>query len=294
MTASLETFMARYKKTIESVMNGYLNELDVPKELKDSMRYSIEAGGKRIRPLLLMASYLAYKRDVEITYSSAAALEFIHTYSLIHDDLPAMDDDNLRRGKPTNHIVFNEATAILAGDALLTSSFELISKDESLSNSQKQYLIGLLSETSGPKGMVAGQILDMQAEEQQVSLVELEQIHTLKTGELLRFAVTAGAYLAGATNEQLEDLKLFAHYIGLIFQVQDDILDVVGDETKLGKPIQSDTANLKSTYPLLLGIEGAIEQKKAYVKQAKEALHRAGVADSYLAELTDYFSDRDH
>ncbi|MFU0791512.1 polyprenyl synthetase family protein [Virgibacillus proomii] len=294
MQLTMKEYLTSRKQLIDEILEQYIGSLTIPQNLKESMMYSVEAGGKRLRPILLMASFESYSEDVAITLSSAAALEMIHTYSLIHDDLPAMDDDDFRRGQPTNHKAFDEATAILAGDALLTYSFELIAKDSKLSPIQKAKLIMLLAEASGPKGMVAGQILDMQAEDKSISLTEMEQVHTLKTGELLRFAVIAGAYLGGATEEQMTHLKTFAYYLGLIFQVQDDILDITGDEEKLGKRVGSDEVNLKSTYPKLLGLDGAVEKKEWYVTKAKEALERADIAGSLLMDLTLFFSQRDH
>src|SRR5690625_1592167 len=203
------------------------------------MSYSLFAGGKRLRPILLLASYNTFASNKEKVFKTAAALEMIHTYSLIHDDLPAMDDDDYRRGKLTNHKVFDEATAILAGDALLTYSFEIIAEDPSLNDVEKVYLLRMLSKKSGPKGMVAGQILDLAYENKDITLEQLEEIHHLKTGQLLKFPILAGAFLGNATEEELKYLEEFAHYIGLIFQIQDDILDVIGDEEKLGKPVGS-------------------------------------------------------
>ncbi|RFA37338.1 geranyl transferase [Virgibacillus dokdonensis] len=290
----MEMYLEEKKQFIDSALTKYMQALQVPPALKQSMTYSVEAGGKRLRPILLLASYEAFQKDITVALSSAAALEMIHTYSLIHDDLPAMDDDDYRRGKLTNHKAFSEATAVLAGDALLTYSFEIISKDDKLTAVQKAELIALLAESSGPKGMVAGQILDMEAEDKAINLQELERVHTLKTGELLRYAVYAGAYLGGATEKQLHALQLFASYLGLIFQVQDDILDVTGDEVKLGKPVGSDALNLKSTYPKLLGIDGAIEKKEQYLLKAKESLQAAGIENSNLMDLAIYFGQRDY
>ncbi|MFD1360658.1 polyprenyl synthetase family protein [Lentibacillus salinarum] len=290
----LSDFINTNKNLIQQEIQHRLQQLDVPERLKDSMLYSIQAGGKRMRPILLMASHHAYDHDMEKALSAAAALEMIHTYSLIHDDLPAMDDDDLRRGQPTNHKRYDEATAILAGDALLTFSFEHVAGDPRLTDTQKVQLVRLLSEASGPKGMVAGQILDMEAETKAVTLAELETIHTLKTGELFRFAISSGAYLGGATHEQITHLDKFAHYLGVIFQVQDDILDISGDPGKIGKPVGSDEENEKNTYVKLLGLDGAIEKKKEYVIKAKEALHEAKAETSYLMSLTDYFSNRDY
>ncbi len=294
MQPILKTYIDKYKQIISDELSASLIDLSTPEQLKESMIYSVEAGGKKLRPILLIASFDAFGTDINKAISSALAVEMIHTYSLIHDDLPAMDDDDFRRGKLTNHKVFNEATAILAGDALLTYSFEIIASDMNLNQEQRVTLIRMLASSSGPKGMVGGQILDMDAEKHPVTLKELEHIHTLKTGELLQFAIYAGAYLGDATKEQLEQLKEFAYYLGLIFQVQDDILDVTGDPDILGKPVGSDEGNEKSTYPKLLGIDGAIEQKNLYVKKAKNALTKANAQSSVLMDLTDYFSQRDH
>ncbi|WP_010650810.1 polyprenyl synthetase family protein [Oceanobacillus massiliensis] len=294
MKPNLLDYINQYKEVIQKEFNHCLENMDIPQQLKSSMLYSLEAGGKRLRPVLLIASYQAYQNEVSKVISTAAALEMVHTYSLIHDDLPAMDDDDYRRGKLTNHKAFNEATAILAGDALLTYSFELITNDPSLSDREKVTIIKMLASCSGPSGMVGGQILDMEAENQPVSLDAMERIHALKTSELLKFAIYTGAYLGKATEEQLAHLKTFAYYLGLIFQVQDDILDVTGEQEKLGKPVGSDEGNRKSTYPKLLGVAGAVEQKEKYAIKAKESLMKAGAQDSYLMDLTDYFSTRDH
>ncbi|WLV23523.1 polyprenyl synthetase family protein [Aciduricibacillus chroicocephali] len=294
MHQALIKFMEEQKVMLLQEMDDVLGRLDIPNNLKDSMAYSLQAGGKRLRPVLLAASNAAYDSNPKKIQSSALALEMIHTYSLIHDDLPAMDDDDYRRGKLTNHKKFDEATAILAGDALLTYSFELIAGDPELSDTEKVQLIKMLASASGPEGMVAGQILDMEAERKPASLAELERIHALKTGALLEFAIHAGAYLGKASAEQLSHLKEFAHYLGLIFQVQDDLLDVTGDPEKLGKPVGSDVANEKSTYPKLLGLDGAEEMKEIYVQKAKTALVEAGAADSYLMLLIDHISRRDH
>lgn len=292
--ANLSDYIDNYKEKIEKEYQRYLKKLDIPTQLKESMLYSLEAGGKRLRPVLLLASYEVYDHDIQKVLSSAIALEMIHTYSLIHDDLPAMDDDDYRRGKLTNHKVFNEATAILAGDALLTYSFELIANDPLLNDKEKVTIISGLSSCSGPKGMVGGQILDMEAEDKPVSLEAMEQIHTLKTGELLKFAIYTGAYLGKATDVQLKHLTDFAYYLGLIFQVQDDILDLTGEQDKLGKPVGSDEQNKKSTYPKLLGLDRAIQRKELYVEKAKKALKDANADASYLMDLTDYVSNRDH
>ncbi|MBP1969705.1 geranylgeranyl diphosphate synthase type II [Virgibacillus natechei] len=294
MAEKLTEYINHNKKIIQDALKNYLYHLDIPKPIKESMLYSVEGGGKRLRPILLLASYEAYSENVNKALSSAVALELIHTYSLIHDDLPALDNDDFRRGEPTNHKVFDEATSILAGDALLTYSFEIISNDPLLADNQKVELMKKLSYSSGPAGMVGGQILDIKAENKPITLTELENVHALKTGELLMFATYAGAYLGNASKDQLTHLQKFAYYLGLIFQVQDDILDVTGDPDKVGRPIGSDEGNEKSTFPKLLGLEGAKTQKQEYVDIAKRELIKADAQNTFLMTLTDYFSQRDH
>ena len=295
MTKKMDDYLDIGKKQVETFMNKMYDESIIPPQLHNSMKYSLLAGGKRLRPILLFASYHAFQEEgYEKVLHTATALEMIHTYSLVHDDLPAMDDDYYRRGKLTNHKKFDEATAILAGDALLTNAFELVSNDQSLTADEKVFLIQALSHASGAEGMVAGQILDMEGEKRKLTLAELEDVHRLKTGKLISFAIIAGAYLGNARKEQLEHLKNFADYLGLIFQVQDDILDVIGDTEKLGKPVGSDVDNTKSTYPNLLGLEGAKAQLAQYTEKALVALHKADIKESYLEQLLYYFGERDH
>lgn len=293
MTNSIDRFVEEGKMTIEQKMEEYVKG-DFPKDLFDSMTYSLFAGGKRLRPVLLFASSKSYGQDLEKTFRTATALEMIHTYSLIHDDLPAMDDDDYRRGKLTNHKKFDEATAILAGDALLTLSFELVNDDPLLSDAEKVYITKQLAQASGPAGMVAGQVLDLEGETKQLNLEQLEQVHLLKTGKLISFAVNAGAYLAGASEEQRKHLNEFSRYLGLIFQVQDDILDVIGDPDKLGKPVGSDSENEKSTYPNLLGLKGAKKQRETYEQKALAALEKAKPKGEYLKQLVVHFGNRDY
>lgn len=294
MDTPLQKFILEIQEILDEEFSKLYSVMDAPSLLKKSMLYSLEAGGKRIRPMLLIATYKAYKSDIQKVLSSATALEMIHTYSLIHDDLPAMDNDDYRRGKLTNHKAFDEATAILAGDALLTHSFYLIANDTLLSDSEKVHMIRLLSLYSGPNGMVAGQVLDMEAENDPISIEQLEQIHVLKTGELIKFAVKAGAILGNATKEQIQHLETFSYYLGLLFQIQDDILDVIGNTEKLGKAVGSDEDQNKSTYPKLLGLENAKKQRDAYAGKAKASLQKAGADTIILMELVDYFSQRDH
>nr|WP_239584807.1 farnesyl diphosphate synthase [Chryseomicrobium aureum] len=262
--------------------------------LKESMLYSLEAGGKRVRPMLLLAVLDEFGVPLEKGLDAACALEYIHTYSLIHDDLPAMDNDDLRRGKPTNHIVYGEATAILAGDALLTEAFRLISSSNQYTDSQKVALITLLSEAAGAAGMVGGQLMDMEAEGKLVELEHLQKIHALKTGALLRFSIEAGALLANVQLEEKKELMTYAHALGILFQVQDDILDVTSDSASLGKTAGKDEAANKSTYPALLTLEGAIAERDRYHKEAAGALTAIGKQDGLLKSFADYISYREN
>ncbi len=278
--------------TINQQLEQFVYSLQVPERLRDSMLYSIQAGGKRIRPILLLMACEAYGGSPNRALPVGCAVEMVHTYSLIHDDLPAMDNDDVRRGMPTNHKKFDDATAILAGDGLLTASFFAITNHDLLQDEEKVYLSRELSKASGAEGMVAGQMLDMEAENQELTVEKLEQIHKHKTGELLRFSAVAGAYIGGANQSQLQSIEKYARHLGLLFQVQDDILDIIGDEEEMGKPVGSDETNQKSTYPQLLGLQGAIDKRDYYANQAKEALKEAGVDSTLLEEFIDYIQHR--
>ncbi|WP_235001619.1 polyprenyl synthetase family protein [Halobacillus sp. Marseille-P3879] len=293
MVDSLMVFLKKHKQQITIELEKYIINNTNEGRLRDAMLYSIQAGGKRIRPILLLAVLDSFKQDTKKGISVACALEMIHTYSLIHDDLPAMDNDAVRRGQPTNHKQFDEATAILAGDALLTLSFQIISESKELTSEEKVYLIKELSAASGPKGMVDGQMQDMDSENQTIPLDKLETIHKYKTGALLKFSIMAGAFLAQANNHETIELTRMADALGLLFQIQDDILDVVGDVNTIGKPTGSDEGNHKSTYPQLLGMEGAVNQKNYYAEIAYKSLDHAGVNNTILSELIKYLSQRD-
>ena len=259
MTGKLDGFLKSRKTVIEERLPMYIKDLRAPSILKESMLYSLEAGWKRLRPILVLALLHAYGKDEEAGIPVGCAVEMIHTYSLIHDDLPCMDDDDLRRGKPTNHKIYGEATAILAGDALLTESFKMITSNmpSDVSAEKRIRLVNELISAAGAEGMVGGQILDMEAESKSVSLDELQRIHEGKTAKLLSFSVIAGAILADASEKEIEKLREFSHHIGIGFQIRDDILDLEGSEDKIGKRIGSDETNGKSTYPSLLSLEGA-------------------------------------
>ncbi|WP_338470212.1 polyprenyl synthetase family protein [Niallia sp. XMNu-256] len=292
----LDTFSTEYKELIEKQFRESIEGLKAPNILKESMLYSLEAGGKRIRPLLLFATIDALQKDPVTGLHAAAAIEMIHTYSLIHDDLPSMDDDDLRRGKPTNHIVFGEANAVLAGDALLTYSFQLLAQapETSIPLKSKLELVQLLAQSAGAEGMVGGQVADMIGEEKALTLEELEYIHLHKTGKLLTCSILSGAIIAEATKEQMEHLEKFAYHLGLAFQIRDDLLDISGDESVIGKPIGSDSENHKTTYPSLLGVRGAEEALDQHYQQAKEMLKKIGRNTQILEELTELIVKRNH
>ncbi|ALN76491.1 polyprenyl synthetase family protein [Staphylococcus sp. 11007852] len=284
---------------ILETFNTYLNT-SIPKSkmetsLEESMRYSLEAGGKRIRPLLLLATLdMLSEEGYQKGMSSALALEMIHTYSLIHDDLPAMDNDDYRRGKPTNHKVYGEWMAILAGDALLTKAFELIATQNDLKPNIQIQLIQSLAQASGHLGMVGGQTLDMQSESQQLTLSQIQTIHEHKTGALIHFAIVAAAIIAEAPPRITQLLSDFAKQLGVIFQIKDDLLDVYGDQEKLGKPVGSDILNDKSTYVTLLGKTEAEHQLNSHIQQAEDILNTlASEYDvSHLNELLKLFYQR--
>ncbi len=284
---------------ILETFNTYLNT-SIPKSkmetsLEESMRYSLEAGGKRIRPLLLLATLdMLSEEGYQKGMSSALALEMIHTYSLIHDDLPAMDNDDYRRGKPTNHKVYGEWMAILAGDALLTKAFELIATQNDLKPNIQIQLIHSLAQASGHLGMVGGQTLDMQSESQQLTLSQIQTIHEHKTGALIHFAIVAAAIIAEAPPRITQLLSDFAKQLGVIFQIKDDLLDVYGDQEKLGKPVGSDILNDKSTYVTLLGKTEAEHQLNSHIQQAEDILNTlASEYDvSHLNELLKLFYQR--
>ncbi|AKS38858.1 farnesyl-diphosphate synthase [Anoxybacillus gonensis] len=290
----MESLLRQYKSQIEQQLPAYIESLQAPQTIKEAMLYSLQAGGKRIRPLLLLSTLQAFQKPVHIGLPTACALEMIHTYSLIHDDLPSMDNDDLRRGKPTNHKVFGEANAILAGDALLTYAFQVVADDEAISPDVKVRLISELAKAAGPEGMVGGQVADLEGEGKTISLQQLEYIHRHKTGKLLQYSVRAGAILGEATEQQLTLLTTFADHLGLAFQIRDDILDIEGDEQKIGKKVGSDIENDKSTYPSLLTLDGAKKKLHDHMKEARKLLDEAKIDASLLHYICDVIETRDH
>ncbi|QJC51791.1 polyprenyl synthetase family protein [Paenibacillus albicereus] len=296
----LATYLAENAALIEAELKRSLPEVwAVPPRLRESMDYSLSAGGKRLRPVLVLAAAEAARggeSDREAALRVACAVEMIHTYSLIHDDLPAMDNDDFRRGKPTNHRVFGEAMAILAGDGLLTHAFHMAASARRYGADAGVVLdiVEDLSRLSGPAGMVGGQAADMQGEQGATALPELQYIHEHKTSDLIIFSVTAGVRLGGARAEQLARLEQFGRKLGLAFQIQDDILDLIGDESKLGKKTNSDTAAGKVTYPYLVGMEESRRLLAQFTDDAKQALLEARLPKpERLVELADYLMNRD-
>ena len=280
-----------YVVMVEEFIDGLPWDNDV---LSQSMRYSLTGGGKRIRPVLALASAEASGGDPAQALAAAGAIELIHTYSLIHDDLPAMDDDDYRRGRLSNHKAFGEANAILAGDALLTYAFELLAQPSTVALDRQLRVIREVAEAAGRLGMVGGQVADLAGEGQKLTLVAIERIHQAKTGALLTVAARSGGILAGGSETQIAALTRYAQALGLAFQIKDDILDVEGDSDVLGKLVGSDAKQNKSTYPALLGLEGAKEHLNNMVMEAKRALEPLGERAVFLHDLAEYIAQRQY
>ncbi len=287
-----------FKKTFQryiTMIEQFLTQLQWDKDiLNQSMYYSLMGGGKRIRPVLALASAEAVGGNLEIILPAAVSLELIHTYSLIHDDLPAMDNDDYRRGRLSNHKVFGEAQAILAGDALLTYAFELLADSRLDQPARQLRIIHEVAVAAGKSGMVGGQVADVAGEGRALTLNEIEEIHKAKTGALLTVSARLGGILAGGTDEQVKGLTEYAQALGLAFQIKDDILDVVGDSETLGKPVGSDLRQGKSTYVSLLGLEGAGREMHAQILKAQSALKLFDEGAIFLSELANYIEQRQH
>ncbi len=286
----------KYKTIIDEKLIEYLEIVELD-ELRESMEYSVKIGGKRVRPALLLATYeaLTGKTDFSNVEVFAVALEYIHTYSLIHDDLPAMDNDDFRRGEPTNHKVYGEANAILAGDALLNTAFEIMS-GFILENCEKKYLkaLDIIVKASGSNGMIKGQILDMKYENNDsVEIETLKKIHEHKTGDLIKASVLAGVALAEKENLVVYFAKL-SEYIGIAFQIQDDILDCTSTFDKLGKPIMSDVKNNKTTYVSIYGLDGAKEVYKNYCNEIIGLIKKVNIEGTDLEKIILEILNRDN
>jgi geranylgeranyl pyrophosphate synthase len=293
-TLELDSLLAGSRALVEVELNTVLPLANIqPEKVHQAIRWSVFAGGKRFRPGLLIASGQVFEAPIKRLLKTACALEMIHTYSLIHDDLPAMDDDQLRRGRPTCHVRFDEATAILAGDALQTLAFQAVSHDEELDAETRVALIKELSNAVGtPHGMVAGQALDIEGEARVVNGKELEEIHRLKTGALIIASARCGAVIAAANPSELEAITRYAAQLGLLFQITDDLLDVTATAEDLGKTPGKDARALKATYPALYGIGETRAAALRAHRSACEALQLIDKPTDTLHKIADFILNR--
>ena len=290
-----EAYLDQCRHQVDRELDRCLARNATSERLQETMRYSVLGGGKRVRPALCMAAARAMGSDESTALAPACALELIHAYSLVHDDLPAMDDDDLRRGRPTAHIAFDEASAILAGDALQTLAFALLSDAPALSDRQRVTMISELARASGHQGMVGGQAIDLESVGRQLSVAQLEAMHRHKTGALIEASVRLGALTSETVTEcQLSNLTDYASALGLAFQVQDDLLDIEGDTEVIGKRQGSDAAKAKPTYPALLGIEGARQHLARLLDEALSALESFDSEADTLRAMADYVVARSH
>lgn len=289
---SLQSFKEYHVPKIEQQLSELILSIKAPVILKEAMNYSLSAGGKRVRPLFLLAVLDLLKVNHRAAWTVGATIEMVHTYSLIHDDLPSMDNDDFRRGKLTNHKVYGEAIAILAGDGLITYSFGVLARLQEVNAENKLELIHLLSRAAGAEGMVGGQVLDIESERKKVTVEELETIHINKTGALLSFSIEAGAILAQADENTRKALTDFGFHIGLAFQIQDDILDIEGTTEELGKTAGKDVASEKNTYPALLTLNGAKDKRDWHYNQAILSLRQISDETGLIDELAAYIVNR--
>lgn len=293
----MNTYLEERCRIVDKALGQYLPTAKIrPATIHEAMRYSIFAGGKRLRPILCLASAEACGGSFEAALAPAAAVECIHTYSLIHDDLPCMDDDDLRRGMPTSHVKYGEGIAVLAGDALLTIAFEILAKVKGTSRYDIGAFISELAVASGSRHLIGGQVLDLEGEGSDVMLnaKQLKYIHESKTAALLTASIRLGAMTANAKPAQLDALTTYGQSLGLAFQVIDDILDVTQTSEKLGKSAGKDEATAKSTYPALFGLEKSRKEAARLTKKAHDALKPFGKKGTKLSELADYLLDRDY
>ena len=282
---------------IEKLLSEYMPKEDgYQANIMEAMNYSLKAGGKRLRPILTLEACKIVGGNEKDAIPFAIAIEMIHTYSLIHDDLPALDNDDLRRGKPTNHRVFGESMAILAGDALLNYAFEIMLSNSINKENPQKYLraINEIAKSSGIYGMIGGQVVDVKSENKAISKDELDFIHLNKTAAIIIGCMRAGAIIGNACEEDLEKITKYGKNIGLSFQIVDDILDIVGDENKLGKKVGSDIENHKSTYPSLLGLEKSKKIAYDLIEEAKYNINDLQNDSSFLEGLANYIIDREY
>jgi geranylgeranyl diphosphate synthase, type II len=293
----LKTYLKEQIARVDKALDEYLpKETERPHSLHKAMRYSVFAGGKRVRPILMLAACQAVGGDTERAIPAACALEMIHTYSLIHDDLPAMDDDDFRRGNPTNHKVFGEAIAILAGDGLLTEAFKLISDPRFASGCDPAARLAVIHEIAtcaGSYGMVGGQVVDMESEgKSDIDLPTVQYIHTHKTGALIKASVVAGALLGGADQTKLAAITRYGEAAGLAFQIADDILDIEGTTEEIGKDAGSDQARGKATYPAVMGLSASKQEAANMMDEAFRVLEIFGTEADRLREIATYIVKR--
>lgn len=292
----LKDFLSEKKVFVENNINLFLNELTYPTQIAEGMRYAVLNGGKRIRPILLLMILDLFDKDEKLGVPSAAALEMIHSYSLVHDDLPALDNDDYRRGKLTTHKKFGEAEGILIGDALLTHAFYILTEKNLglLSTEKIVEIVRLTSSYAGINGMIGGQMIDIESENKKIDMETLKYIHKNKTGKLLRLPIEIGCVISDAPKDIREKLEKFADLIGLAFQIKDDILDIEGDFETLGKPIGSDAELNKSTYPSLIGLDESKKLLEEIVDEAKNIIKEnfSEEKGKMLIELTDYIAFR--
>lgn len=291
MKQQLQTYQQRVNNTLEAFLNTQTN---CPKNLLKAIQYATLNNGKRLRPALVYAIAEAIKIPLEQVDSLAASIEFIHSYSLVHDDLPAMDDDNLRRGQASCHIKFDEATAILVGDAQQTYAFEIITRCSKLTASNKVQAIKILTQAAGAQGMIAGQFMDIQAEGILLDASQLQQMHLLKTGKIIQSSLLLGAITESNATKYLPDLINLGEKIGLAFQVHDDILDIEKTTAQLGKPQGSDEDANKSTYPKLMGLEDAKIYRDELIFSSLKILKILNLETPFLIQLIKYISQRNH
>lgn len=283
-----------YRGRIDQQLKRHLIQASTPTRLRQAMQYGVFNGGKRIRPILVYLVTEALGVPITQADNTASAIELIHNYSLIHDDLPAMDDDDLRRGNPTVHVKFDDATAILAGDALHTLAFELIAIDDKLDPGIKVDLIQLIARSIGASGMVAGQVIDIESETRIISAEELENMHRRKTGDLITASVLSATLIARAAPEITRSLRTFGYALGLAFQVRDDILDDIGDTHVMGKQQGSDKSRDKTTFTSTHGLDAAAAYLDELRQEAIDALSPLGEKAGLLVKLTNFVADRDH
>ncbi len=293
----LKLYLKEKIALVDTALENWLpKEKEMPQSIHKAMRYSVFAGGKRVRPVLMLAACEAVGGVINKAMPAACAMEMIHTYSLIHDDLPAMDNDDFRRGRPTSHKVFGEAIAILAGDGLLTEAFKLISDPRFAAGIEPATRLAVIHEIAtcaGTYGMVGGQVVDMESEgKPEIDLPTVQYIHTHKTGALIKASVVAGALLGGADESQLAAIRRYGEAAGLAFQIADDILDIEGTTEEIGKDAGSDEARGKATYPAVMGITAAKEEAKAMMDEAMLALEPLGKPAEPLREIARYIVER--